>query len=318
MKIERRLNLNRLRAHGRFHAEQAETFCEVRRDRLPSVNRFFFVSIFCSFLFLPVAAQRVAILTPTNTDTSRGYAAVLKKNLANTLTVLDGSMSKSAFDAAAPATPFNLTTEESKNIGSMIGCDFFILLRSADQRRSSFERPVYYQAYAAIYLVSSRSGRLALWRLSSFEDDKPEKARERLTVAAKILADEIAHTVKATAKLELDPPPAANLEEVPEPDSQAAKNFRAPIPFSRVKPAYPATAAFYDIAATVDILVDMDAAGTILNTEIVRWAGFGLDDSVEKTVRAMNWRPAERNGKFLPMRFLLRYNFKRFDKDIDQ
>jgi hypothetical protein len=29
----------------------------------------------------------------------------------------------------------------------------------------------------------------------------------------------------------------------------------------------------------------------------------------------MNWRPAERNGKTLPMRFLLRYNFKKAEQD---
>ena len=40
-----------------------------------------------------------------------------------------------------------------------------------------------------------------------------------------------------------------------------------------------------------------------------------LDESVDKTVRAMNWRPAERNGKSLPMRFLVRYNFKKIDKE---
>ena len=62
-------------------------------------------------------------------------------------------------------------------------------------------------------------------------------------------------------------------------------------------------------------MVDLDANGNILRTDVVRWAGFGLDESVEKTVRSMNWRPAERNGKTLPMRFLVRYNFKKIEKD---
>jgi hypothetical protein len=48
---------------------------------------------------------------------------------------------------------------------------------------------------------------------------------------------------------------------------------------------------------------------------ITRWAGFELDESVAKAVRSMNWRPAERNGKPLPVRFLLRYNFKKIEKD---
>jgi hypothetical protein len=69
------------------------------------------------------------------------------------------------------------------------------------------------------------------------------------------------------------------------------------------------------VAATVDIEVDLDAAGQVLRTEIVRWAGFGLDEAVTTAVRAMNWRQAERSGKPLPIRFLLRYNFRKVDKE---
>jgi hypothetical protein len=51
------------------------------------------------------------------------------------------------------------------------------------------------------------------------------------------------------------------------------------------------------VTATIDVLVDVEADGGITKIEIVRWAGFGLDESVAETVRKMNWRPAERNGK---------------------
>ena len=70
-------------------------------------------------------------------------------------------------------------------------------------------------------------------------------------------------------------------------------------------------AYLYSIAATVEILVDLDAAGKITITAIVRWAGYGLDESVETAVRAMNSRPADRNKNTLPRRVLLRYNFKK-------
>ena len=105
------------------------------------------------------------------------------------------------------------------------------------------------------------------------------------------------------------------MEELPDDNSPAAKNFRAPIPYRRIKPEYTTDAYLYDIKATVDIMVDLGHNGSILRTEIVRWAGYGLDESVEKAVRSMKWRPAERNGKPLPMRFLLRYNFKKFGKE---
>jgi hypothetical protein len=52
-----------------------------------------------------------------------------------------------------------------------------------------------------------------------------------------------------------------------------------------------------------------------MRTQIVRWAGYGLDEAVTETVRRMNWRPATRGGKALPIRVLLRYNFKKIEKE---
>jgi hypothetical protein len=44
---------------------------------------------------------------------------------------------------------------------------------------------------------------------------------------------------------------------------------------------------------------------------VVRWAGFGLDEATVATVRQMHFFPAMRNGTALPMRVLLRYNFRK-------
>jgi outer membrane biosynthesis protein TonB len=64
--------------------------------------------------------------------------------------------------------------------------------------------------------------------------------------------------------------------------------------------------------------VDLNEKGDITDLEITRWAGFGLDENVIAVVRSMNWRPAERNGKPLKIRFLLRYNFKKIEKDDNE
>ena len=262
-----------------------------------------------------VVAQKVAVLTPDKAETSREFAENLETRLAERSKVLDNSLSEAAYLSDPPVTPFNLTTEESKRIGSAIGCDSFILIRSATQRRSAYRRNEYYEAYAVVFVVSSRTGRLLFWKLQRFEASKPEKARKMLADSTASLASEITDKLHTAIKGELSEPESPAMEEVPEETSPAAKNFRAPIPYRRVKPEYTAQASLYDVTATVDLVVDLDANGSILRTEVVRWSGFGLDESVEKTVRAMNWRPAERGGKTLPMRFLLRYNFKRIDKE---
>lgn len=266
-------------------------------------------------LAIPATAQTVAILTPDKAKTSLGFAEKLTRQLGKTLKVLDGSLAEAAYVSTAPTAPFNLRTVESRRIAAVIGCDFFVVLRSAVQRRSAFQRTDYYEAYSTIYVVSGRTGRLVLWRLPRFENTSEGKAAQVLLESVPSIATEIENSINAARTRELNEidPPA--IEEVPDANSAAAKNFRPPVPFRRVKPSYTTEAALYDIEATVDVLVDTDANGTILGIEVVRWAGFGLEESVEKTVRAMNWRPAERNGKTLPMRFLVRYNFKKIEKD---
>ncbi|HMJ25885.1 MAG TPA: energy transducer TonB, partial [Pyrinomonadaceae bacterium] len=79
----------------------------------------------------------------------------------------------------------------------------------------------------------------------------------------------------------------------------------------RVKPPYPDTAARAEVEATVDVLVDIDARGEVGRVEIARWAGYGLDQSVTDTVTQMHFFPAMRDGVAIPMRVLLRYNFRK-------
>jgi TonB family protein len=83
-----------------------------------------------------------------------------------------------------------------------------------------------------------------------------------------------------------------------------------------VHPVYPETAARAEAEATVDVLVDLDAEGEVTRVEVMRWAGFGLDDSTVNTIRQMHFRPATRDGVPLPMRVLLRYNFQRPAKEV--
>ncbi len=274
--------------------------------------------LFLSFAFLlftyAASAQRVAILTPDNSDQSKAFAESLYEALSTKLKVIDRDLSEAAINSKRPTDPFNMTVDESKRVGVAIGCDQLVLIRATNQRRSASGRGEYFEAYAVVYVVSSRTGRLIHWALHKYEAANAPAAARFLDAATPAIADEIKAKIGLISKTEVSEPNLTLMEEPPAPNSPEAKNFIAPIPFRRIKPEYTADAAFYEVTATVEIMVDLDAAGKILRTEIVRWAGYGLDESVDKTVRQMNWRPAERNGKTLPMRFLLRYNFKKVDK----
>jgi hypothetical protein len=48
--------------------------------------------------------------------------------------------------------------------------------------------------------------------------------------------------------------------------------------------------------ATVDALVEVDAAGEVKDIEIVRWAGYGLNEAVTATVRRLHFAPPRAKG----------------------
>ncbi len=266
---------------------------------------------------LPTAVwtQKTAVLAPDRTERSRSFAEKLVSHLAGKIRVLDIDLSEAAYNSVSSPTPFNLTVGESKRIGSVTGSDILVLVRSANQRRSAFGRAEYYETFAVVYVVSTRTGRLIWWKLLSYEAPGSDQSDKLLEAGIAPLSDEIAGHVVSTIKNEINESPPISIEEVPDEGSPLAKGLRPPVPYNRIKPEYTTTAALYEVTATVEALVDLDASGMIQRIEIVRWSGFGLEESVERAIRKMNWRPAERNGKALPMRFLLRYNFKKLDKD---
>jgi TonB family protein len=78
-----------------------------------------------------------------------------------------------------------------------------------------------------------------------------------------------------------------------------------------LRPTYPESAARAEAEATVDVVLDVGADGEVGQVQIARWGGFGLDETTVATVKQMHFFPAMRNGTPIPMRVLLRYNFRK-------
>ncbi len=267
------------------------------------------------FCFAAFAQPKIAVIAPEKNPLNQTYIEKLETSLSPNFKITDDSLSEAAFFSTNRETPFNLSTGEAKNIGAAIGCDYFMLIKAETLPRYSFEKKEYRESYAAIYVVSSRTGRLVFWKLSSGEAEKPAEAENKLFASISDLTAELAEKIKIVGKAGLNEKSPPKLEELPPENSPEAANFRPPLPYRRIKPLYTRTAYLYSVAATVDVEVDVDETGKITRTQIVRWAGFGLDESVEKTIRAMNWKAADRNGKPLAMRVLLRYNFKKIEPE---
>jgi TonB family protein len=281
----------------------------------PSLMRFLsLLSVVVCVFVAQSYAQRISILHQRESEISERFSQNLSEKLNDQkIRVDDLELSRVAAASIKIDNVFNLATTDARRLGSVLGTPFFVLVKAQNQRRSSSDVETYYEAYAAVYLVSSSSGRLVKWDLISIKGSTAEKADRGLISETNQVADKIAAelgkiTGSAPKKLNKFPP-------VPDEKAAGFESLRPPMPFRRISPAYTPTANLYGVEATVEIEVDVDAEGKIVSTEIVRWAGYGLDESVDETVRKMIWRPATIGKRTLPMRVLLRYNFKKLEKD---
>ncbi len=259
--------------------------------------------------------QRIAVVVPRPDPLAERVAAALADSLDRHFTVLDRDLADDGFRAALTDDPFNLVTSDARRIGSIVGAEHLVLIRAAIQRRSSFTRDRYFEAYAAIYLVSSRTGQLIHFQLESKTADTEAEAADALVASTNFAIDEIVSKARKADTEHFKPRIRTRFPEYPADNDPQKTGKRPPMPFNRIKPEYTPLAFSYEVTVTVDVEVSINERGEVTEAEIVRWAGYGLDESVIAAVRAMNWRAGENKGTSLPMRVLLRYNFKKIEKE---
>ncbi|MDQ3653392.1 MAG: TonB family protein [Acidobacteriota bacterium] len=256
------------------------------------------------------------------------FAASLVKAQAATTNVgmkvalLDRGMSRAAARGGGYKGSLNLTLGEARDLGAAIGCDFIIIGDAQTIRRSSLARPIYYEAYASLFVVSARTGRLVAWERPAFEASPPEAAEAALFAELRLVAARQLTRITGEFQAETTLPRAAAIAgdagapevvdlSTAELDDMKHSDVRPPLPYRRLPPPYPDTAARAEAEATVDVTVDIGVDGEVMRVEVIRWAGFGLDDAVIETVRQLHFRSATRAGAPVPVRVLLRYNFRR-------
>ena len=264
----------------------------------------------------------LAVLDFGDSKIGRGTSEKLALNLKNetSIVILDRDQVRAATRGAGYAGSINLSLNEARDLGAALGCDFFILGDAQILRRSPSTGPVYFESYASIFVVSARTGRLVLWERPGFKGETPvvveqallselsgfeERRRVELSLHRAQADERSARELTTDQQIPI-------IEEAPDDDkSAAAEGLRLPRPYRRLIPAYPESAARAEAEATVDVLVDLDATGEVQGVEIARWAGFGLDQTTIDTVRRLHFFPAMRNGVAIPIRVLLRYNFRK-------
>ena len=267
----------------------------------------------------------VAVLDMGDTPTAARVAERLSKVMSSlkiqgtTLALLDRGMSAAAARGVGYAGSLNLTLAEARALGAAVGCDFFLTGDAQTVRRSSSARPVYFESYASVFLVSARTGGLVLWARPAAEADTAARAEAALLDAlnADFAARLTSALFDAAAREERErfepaaSEPASVIDLSSDEAAAAHKDLREPAPYRRLRPAYTDAASRAEAEATVDAEVEIGADGEVGSVRVVRWAGFGLDEEVVATVRRMHFRPAQREGEPVPVRVLLRYNFRK-------
>ena len=286
-------------------------------------KRFYLVAL---LLLLPVIARaqtgKVSVLDFGSQAIAQEAAEILRTRLrtSGAVQVADADLSRSAAQGIGYSGSLNLTVSEARDLGAALATEFYIIGDAQTLRRSSFEKAVYFESYCSIFLVSTRTGNLLFWDRPAFENNEATRAEAALSqhlrgdaftnrliaVIRKAQEDErIQRTVLIT-------PVDAVIEEAPDDEKAAAtQGIRLPRPYRRLRPDYPGTAARAEAEATVDVAVNIGADGEVGEIQIVRWAGFGLDESTVATVRQLHFFPAMKNSAPTPMRVLLRYNFRK-------
>jgi TonB family protein len=256
-------------------------------------------------------ADRLAEVMASNSRTTSNRDAALQ--------VIDRDWARAAALGAGYRGSLNLTLQQARDLGSAIGCDFFFAGKAESERRSPADGPPYFESYAAVFLVSARTGKLTLWEWRSARGSTPEAAEKALS--QELGADDALNRYRRQIQRAREDEQAERasaiennvpvIEALSDDQSDAGNGVRAPRPYLRLKPRYPESAAHAEIEATVDVLVDIDARGEVGRIEVARWAGYGLDQSVVDTVRQLHFFPAQRDGAAIPIRVLLRYNFRK-------
>lgn len=273
---------------------------------------------------------RVAVLDFGETPAGRraaerlttALAAVVRETKTETtrISLIDREQARAAARGNGYAGSLNMSLDDARTLGAAIGCDFFITGEAQTVRRLPSTEAAHYEAYAAIFIVSARTGRLVRWERPTTRAPTPQQAgselladvdtRTRTTYTAAIVEAHEREAGERRARTG-QPDEIAVFEDLSGVETTEQNGLRLPQPYRRLRPPYPETAARYEIEATVDALVDIDPEGEVSRVEISRWAGFGLDEAVITTIRQLHFRPALRDGTPQPVRVLLRYNFRR-------
>jgi TonB family protein len=265
----------------------------------------------------PAARIRVAVVETSWDQMEFSQTAIqsLRTSLSRIerITVVEPDLVQSAVRGFGYDGSLNLMVSEARDLGAAIGCDFYILGRGRISPRSLNAEQVVHRAWLALFFVDARSGELARFEFMEKEHRDAGAASHSLfsELESKLSLD-LDQVRRRNGQIEQSPPGASpDVIEINDPTAPAqAGSVEPPRILSSLKPSYTRTAHMADVFATVELKVTFFPDGSIGPIDVVRWAGFGLDESAIEAARRLRFRPARRHNQPIAARALVQYKFQ--------
>ena len=251
-------------------------------------------------------------LVPLQGDESHAITNQLRELMKPHL--LDADLTQAALRGAGYQGSLNMSRDEARQLGQAMGGDFFVLGKALETRRAADGQQFFYEAAVGLFFVETRTGRLAHFQWLSEKANSETQARKQLLAAltaAWPACQQAMRDAQQNHQAEIaSVGTAAPLPEVVR-DDELKPNDKLPTFSQRFKPDYTEQAAAMNVTATVELEAVFQTDGRVAEIEVIRWAGFGLDEISVATVKKMRFRPAQQNEKAVSLRGLVRYNFRR-------
>jgi TonB family protein len=244
----------------------------------------------------------------------RGIA--LREGLNEPLELVDEQQVASAVRGSGYRGSLNLGLREARDLGMSIGCEYYVLGKVAVGRRigpigtEAGSGASYYLGVIGLFLVEARRGRLGAFSFQQVDGKSEDEARKRLLASLGDVWSRLKKGLVAKARLDASATPDDGVVIDLDDPSTPTRGLVPPVFYERLRPQYTSEAQLAEITAAVEIQAVFRGNGQVTDLEIVKWAGFGLDESALETAARLRFKPAERNGQPISVRALVRYNFK--------
>ncbi len=228
--------------------------------------------------------------------------------------LLDADLTQAALRGAGYQGSLNMSGDEARQLGQALGSDFFVVGKVLETRRAADNQQFFNEAAVGLFFVETRTGRLAHFQWLSEKANTEAAARQQLLAALSTAWPACLQALRAAQQNhQAEIESVGNAAPLPEVirDDELKPSDKLPSFYQRMKPDYTPQAAALNITATVELEAVFQTDGRVGEIEVIRWAGFGLDEISVATVKKMRFRPAQQNEKAVSLRGLVRFNFRR-------